>query len=102
MDTARTTLRTLTAARRAPRLLAALALAAALVALPAVRPENAGAQYDFEKAVSEICYRSGGSMEYDFWDPNYLVWTMQCTVPGGTSFTCMSDAHIAVGIVDCY
>jgi hypothetical protein len=79
MDTARTKLRTPRAARRIPRFLAALALAAALVATAAGRPGDAGAMRISERQLSQLCAGMGGSVEYDFWDPDFDLWEVTCT-----------------------
>jgi hypothetical protein len=101
MDTARTMVRMPRAALRVPRLLAALALAIALVATAAARPEDAGALRMSERTMSRICYASGGSIEYDFWGPVETgLWWMTCTLPGGDSFTCLNSAVVA-GTMEC-
>jgi hypothetical protein len=106
MHTARTTTHTLTAALGAPRLLAALALAAALVAIPVARPEDADARYMSERQASRLCAGVGGTLEYDFtWDPDFGFWEMTCTVPsspGGSSFTCWGGDSLGIGsYMDC-
>ena len=86
MDTARTTLRMLTAARRGPRLLAALVFAAALVALPAARPDDAGAMKISERKHVHNCIQGGGSIYYEFWGEN--VFEAICYLPGGDFLGC--------------
>jgi hypothetical protein len=83
-----------------PRLLAAIALAAALVAIPALRPEDAGALYISERLASRLCYHLGGSVDYYFWTPDFSAFNMTCSLPGGDSFTCL-NAVSSVGMVDC-
>ena len=97
MHTASTTIRTLTSALNVPRLLAALALAVALVAIPAVRPDDVGAMRMRELSARSSCLRAGGSVEYNVMDPAVpSVYDMTCTLPTGTSFTCYSGEELFV------
>jgi hypothetical protein len=95
MDTARTT-------PRAPRLLAALALAAALVAIPAVRPGDAGAMRMSERRASWICYANGGSIHYESYSTDSSVWDMTCEFPSGISWTCSGGGLGSMVMVECY
>jgi hypothetical protein len=99
MDTARTTLRTLTAARRAPRLLAVLALAAALVAIPAARPEDAGAMWISERQLARDCYGGGGTIYYEFWSED--AFEVTCILGWGQSFSCHGTIGGPSGAVIC-
>jgi hypothetical protein len=87
MDTARTSLRTAAAAHRVPRFLAVLALAAALVAIPAARPQDAGALRMSEGTARWLCSHAGGSIwTYGEYGNNVFV---TCMLPSGqTYFDC--------------
>jgi hypothetical protein len=100
MDTVRTMVRTPRAALRSPRFLAALALAAALVALPSVRPEDASALRMSERAVNRICLGAGGSVNYSFVDPDFGEWWMTCTFPSGQAISCGGGPGTG-GYVEC-
>jgi hypothetical protein len=99
MDTALTMIRSPRAARRAPRLLAALALAAALVAIPATRPEDAAAMRVSERQVVHACIGLGGSIDYDFWSDD--LFEVSCTLEDGYSFSCMGLVSGQYGEVSC-
>jgi hypothetical protein len=87
MDTVRTTLRGPRAARRGPRLLAALALGAALVAIPATRPEDAGALRMSEGTARWFCSWEGGSFQ-SHWE-GLNSGSSTCVLPSGEAlFTC--------------
>jgi hypothetical protein len=86
-----------------PRLLAALALAAALVAIPAARPEDADAMRISERKVVHNCIRMGGEIHYDFWgdeEGGVEVFDVTCTLDGGQSFFCWGFAGETA--VECY
>lgn len=100
MDTALTMIRSPRAARRAPRLLAALALAAALVVIPSARPQDADALRMSERAVHRICSALGGSVEYSFVDSNFNHWWVNCTFPEGNTISCAGGPGTG-GYVDC-
>src|SRR5215207_5499615 len=100
MHTVLTTVRTLTAALSLPRLMIALALAVALVAIPAFRPDDASAMRMSERTASRLCANAGGSMYYDFADGT--VYMMTCTLPSGNQFNCAGSGGGTFGnMVDC-
>jgi len=68
------------------RLLAVLALAIALVAIPAFSPDDASAKRMSERSAGRACSNAGGSMYYDFDGPRSD--TMSCSLPSGASFSC--------------
>lgn len=82
-----------------PRLLAALAFAAALVAIPVASPQDAGAQPMSEQKVSRYCSNGGGSIHYEFYGQDFTVWEMTCTYPSGHSWTC--GGEVLGSMVDC-
>jgi hypothetical protein len=82
-----------------PRLLAALALAAALVAIPTVRPQDASALRMSERAVNRICFAAGGSINYSIVDPDFGEFWMTCTFPEGNAISC-SNSSVG-GYVEC-
>ncbi|HYI24284.1 MAG TPA: hypothetical protein VD767_02650 [Thermomicrobiales bacterium] len=96
-----TTFRTLSAALDIPRLLAILALALALVAIPAFSPDGVDARRMSERSVSRACAGAGGSVHYDFHTGDFSDFSMTCTLPSGNSFTCGSTGGPFGGIVDC-
>jgi hypothetical protein len=69
-----------------PRLLAALALAAALVAIPAARPEDADAMWISEYKLARGCYGGGGTIYYEFYSED--VFEVTCVLGWGQSFSC--------------
>src|SRR6185436_16213897 len=84
MNHASTTIRTLRAALNLPRLLAVLTLAIALIAIPAVSPDDAGAMRMSERTLSRLCSNAGGSLYYDFMDDQLsFVYNVTCTLPSG-------------------
>jgi hypothetical protein len=85
------TVSTLTAALSLPRLLVVLSLALALLAIPAVSPDDASARRMSERSVSRACANAGGTIYYDFYDSNFESYGMTCTLASGASFTCYSD-----------
>jgi hypothetical protein len=105
MHPVRTTVRTLKAALSVPRLLIALSLAVALVAIPAVRPNEAGAMRKSERAVSRACADAGGSLYclyYDFASESFQTFLMTCTLPSGEQFSCAGSVAERTGnMVDC-
>jgi hypothetical protein len=83
-----------------PRLLAALALGAALVAIPAARPQNAGALRMSERAVHRICFAGGGSVNYSVVDSDFGDWWVTCTLPSGQAISCEGGPGTG-GYVEC-
>ena len=100
-----TTARTLSASLSLPRLLAVLALAAALVAIPAISPDAASARRTSEKAAQRACSFLGGDVSYEFPDQDVMtVFSMSCQTwwGGDTTFKCNSySSGPFANIVDC-
>lgn len=89
MNTASTTLRIRSAAFRIPRILIVLALAVALVAIPAFSPTDAGAYPMSERSALRACGTLGGRAHYDFLTPEMDVYHMTCSTQSGrTLFSC--------------
>ncbi len=99
MNTVSTTIRTRTAAFRIPRLVAVLALAIALVAIPTFVPADASAQRMSETGASRACRQAGGEMTYIFLDMGLRSYNMLCEFPSGNSFVC--SGHSLVRFVSC-
>ncbi len=105
MNTISTTLRTRPAALRIPRFLIVLALAIALVAIPAFSPTDADARYRTEGQARGACNQAGGHVKYTFVDSTYDNYWMDCLLPAGAdagfSF-CYSTSWGGGWIVDCF
>lgn len=82
------------------RLLAILALAFALVAIPAFSPGEASAHRFSAGQVVRMCSGAGGTIHYEFFyqESGYLDYIMECTLPSGNSFDCW----VVGGSLDCY
>lgn len=105
MNTIGTTLRTRTAALRMPRLLTVLALAIALVAIPAFNPIDADARYRWEGQARAACQQAGGHVKYQFVGSGYDNYWMECLLPAGADagFSFCSSVYGGGGhIVDCF
>ena len=100
MDTARTSLRTPTAAPAMRRLLLALSLTAALLALPAVGPDEASARRMSERTAVRLCANAGGSVHYEFSESDSEA-VMTCTLPSGAHFSCFDASGPFANIMDC-
>ena len=84
------------------RLVAALTLAVTLLALPAFNPMDASAMRRSERTVSQRCSAAGGSVSYDWMDGNVSdSWSMTCSLPSGTQFTCYPASGPFGGMVNC-
>lgn len=101
MNTPNTTVRTIPAAFQIRKFLTILALALALVAIPAFMPGDADARRMSERTVGRLCASAGGSIHYDFASGNFSDFSMTCTLPSGNQFTCGSTGGPFGGIVDC-
>ncbi len=89
MTTLSTALRTRLAALLLPRFLHVLALALALVAIPALMPADAGAYPMSERSALRACGTLGGRAHYDFLTPEMDVYVMSCeTITGRILFSC--------------
>ncbi len=84
MNTVNTTLRTRAAALQMPRFLIVLALALALVAIPAFNPADASAYPMSERQSLRACGSLGGRAHYDFIDSDTMEYNMTCRSQSGT------------------
>ena len=96
-----TTIGTLTAVFHLRRLLAVLALALALLAIPAFAPDDVDARRMSERTVSRLCGNAGGSIHYDFESGDFSEYSMTCTLPSGNQFTCSTTGGPFGDIVNC-
>ena len=101
MDTAPTPLRTPTAAPAMRRLLIALSLTAALLAIPAVGPDEASARRMSERTAVRLCANAGGSVHYEFSESDAESFHMTCTLPSGAHFSCFDASGPFANIMDC-
>jgi hypothetical protein len=102
MTTANMIVRTLTSALNVPRLLVVLALAIALLALPAFSPDDASALRTSEQKVRRACYNAGGSIHYEFEGSSFSTYSMTCSLPSGTEIECYSiDSGPFANLVNC-
>jgi hypothetical protein len=79
-----------------PRLLAALALAATLAAIPATRPEDAAAAVSMSQGTARwLCSHAGGSIS-NYEEPDSGYSDMACTLPSGEQyFICEGAEYLA-------
>ena len=90
MDTHDPTPRTQAAPRGPARILVALSLAA-LVAMLALSPDDAGAMRMSQYTAIQRCAGAGGTMYFDFEETSYgnpKDAGMTCTLPSGNTFSC--------------
>ena len=80
--------RTSTRATRVRRVLAVLSLAAALVAIPAISPDDASARRRSEATVNRMCSAAGGTMHYEFESSDFDDYSMHCSLSSGPGFSC--------------
>ena len=99
MNTLITTISSHAAALRIPRFVIVLSLTLALLVIPTVSPDSAGARYMSEGGARRACGQGGGSMHYQFFDQTFTNYSMTCTFASGAHFTCYSGD--ATG-VDCF
>ncbi len=92
MNSALPTIRARFAALNVPRLLAAMTLAIALLAIHGVAPDDAGAMRMREGVAIRACYNAGGTMDYDF--ETETLFLMTCTLPSGNMFFCAGEAYV--------
>ena len=92
MSAISTTIRTLSTALDIPRLLAILALALTLVAIPAFSPDEASAYPRSEGQVYRLCNAAGGELHYEFYytGSGLIDYYMTCTLPSGNTFVCLA------------
>jgi hypothetical protein len=102
MPTALPDVRTLISARTIARLLAVLALAIALVAIPTFRPDGASAQRRSEQSVKRTCAQLGGTLEKEVMDPQApSIYNLTCTQLFWDLFSCYSAGGPFGGMVAC-
>lgn len=92
METTETTTRSRAARSRSAvrTVMAGLALAGALVVVPAMHPQDASAMRMSEGSARHACFQGGGHITYDFESGSFDDFSMYCDLPSGSSFTCMT------------
>lgn len=93
METTETTTRSRAARSRSAvrTVLAGLALAGALVAVPATHPQDASAMRRMsERTARHACFQAGGHILYNFGTGGFDNFQMSCDLPSGESFECFS------------
>ena len=73
---------------RVRRILAVLSLAATLVAIPAISPDEASARRRSEASVNRMCSAAGGKVHYNFESSDFDDYSMHCTLSSGAGFSC--------------
>ena len=65
-----------------------LSLAATLVAIPAISPDEASARRRSEATVNRMCSAAGGKVHYNFEGSDFDDYSMHCTLSSGAGFSC--------------
>lgn len=85
---------------RFARLLAVLAIALTLIAIPASMPDVAAAKRTSEHVAMRQCLAAGGKISWDFYTDGTA--DMICTLPSRMKIYCVPIPGPFSGIVDCF